>query len=128
MNILPESIINKVCLYNSHPIADLLNKSDKFKLIKCKAEHKHGCPFDRGGADAYYRRRFKPHYMIHEKNNNIRKTTRIETEDMTEDEIHEYYLGFVNMEDRKFMIEDEYHLSGMGLFKGYEIDFDGLYE
>ena len=128
MNNLPESIINKVCLCNSHPIADLLNTFNKFKLIKCKAEHKHGCPFDGGGVDAYYRRICKPHYLIHEQNHNIRKTTRIETEDMTEAEIHEYHLGFVNEEDRKFMTEEEYHLSEMGLFEGYKIDFEGVYE
>ena len=125
-NLLPEHIINKIILYNSHPIADLLKKSDKFKLRKCWAEHKHGCPFDRGSADAYYRRRYNPHYIIHDKINNTRISKRIERDEMTEDEIHEYYLGFVNQDDRKFMTEHEYYLSERGLFDGYEIDFEGL--
>ena len=28
---IPESIIQKIMLYNSHPIVDILNNSDKFK-------------------------------------------------------------------------------------------------
>ena len=43
-------------------------------------------------------------------------------------EINEYYLGFVNQDDRKFMTEHEYYLSERGLFDGYEIDFEGLYD
>ena len=130
-NLLPEHIINKIILYNSHPIADLLKKSDKFKLRKCWAEHKHGCPFDRGSADAYYRRRYNPHYIIDrvlDEKTNRYYDVRIERDEMTEDEINEYYLGFVNEDDRKFMTEHEYYLSERGLFDGYEIDFEGVYD
>ena len=31
MSILPESIINKIILYNSHPLADLFKQSESYK-------------------------------------------------------------------------------------------------
>lgn len=62
--------------------------------------------------------------MIHDK---INKSEVTEEEYMTEYEIHEYHLGFVNEDDRKLMTEHEYYLSEMGLFEGYEIDFEGVY-
>lgn len=50
-------------------------------------DRSHGSPFDRGGADAYYRRPFKPHCF--------RATTQLISEDgMTEEEIEAYRAGF----------------------------------
>ena len=34
MNMLPEDILNKIMLYNSHPIADTLKESTIFNYIK----------------------------------------------------------------------------------------------
>ena len=93
---LPDTIINKILLYNSHPIAKLLKAWDGFKLLKCQVGHKQGCPYDRGVADAYYRREYLPHYYILEE-----PRKRIEESHMTDDESDEYYIGFMNEKDRK---------------------------
>ena len=50
---------------------------------------RHGGPFDRGSADSYYRRGFDPHYYIGATGN----TPRIEEDDMTSDQIAQYYAG-----------------------------------
>lgn len=50
----------------------------------------HGSPFDRGSADSYYCRLPSPHYYIH--NNN--KSVRYEKEQMTPEQIQEYYAGY----------------------------------
>ena len=31
--------------------------------MKTKYDRRHGGPYDRGGADSYYRRPFRPHYF-----------------------------------------------------------------
>ena len=54
MNILPklpEHLFDKVMLYNSHPVADLVKESMVFHYYRLKNEHMgiHGSPFDRGG-------------------------------------------------------------------------------
>ena len=53
MNTLPESIINKIMLFNSHPIADIIKESTIFKYIEFyemddgtilrDRQFKHGC-------------------------------------------------------------------------------------
>jgi hypothetical protein len=54
-------------------------------------DKRHGGPYDRGGADAYYRRPFKPHYY-----KGASYTSELVTEDdMTDAEILEYNEGFV---------------------------------
>ena len=56
MNI-PEYIFQLVMLYNSHPVADILKQNFiTLRILKCKAERTHGCPYDRGCSDAYYGR------------------------------------------------------------------------
>jgi hypothetical protein len=58
---------------------------------------KHGSPYDRGGADAYYGRRFDPHYYP----SGTYFGKRITKEEMTEEEIREYAKGFGEEPDRK---------------------------
>ena len=53
-------------------------------------DDRHGGPYDRGGADSYYRRRFNPHYFVGDTN----QSERIEEDDMTEEEIEAYRAGF----------------------------------
>lgn len=58
---------------------------------------KHGSPQDRGSADAYYGRRFDPHYYPR----GSYKGTRIEMHEMTLEQIEEYRHGYLNEDDRK---------------------------
>ena len=60
-----------------------------------KSKRTHGSPYDRGGADSYYGRRFEPHYWPEGTN----KGTKIDREDMTKSEIEEYAKGWQVNED-----------------------------
>lgn len=51
---------------------------------------RHGGPFDRGSADSYYHRGERPHYYI----GASITSERVEKDDMTEQELLEYYAGF----------------------------------
>lgn len=51
---------------------------------------RHGGPFDRGSADSYYHRGAKPHYYV----GGTGMSPRIEREDMTQEQIQEYYAGY----------------------------------
>tara|TARA_Y100000385_G_scaffold230928_1_gene242705 strand:- start:302 stop:511 length:210 start_codon:yes stop_codon:yes gene_type:complete len=57
----------------------------------------HGTPNDRGSADAYYQRPFKPHWYP----DGTGKGIRIVEADMTAQEIAEYTEGYENETDRK---------------------------
>ena len=48
----------------------------------------HGSPYDRGGADAYYRRPINPHYCPSGNNQGI------EVHDLTKEEEAEYMKGY----------------------------------
>jgi len=54
------------------------------------AEHKHGSPYDRGSADAYYGRGRNPHYYPL----GTYKGERIGFEQMTNEEIVSYNKGY----------------------------------
>ncbi len=59
---------------------------------------KHGSPMDRGSADRYYGRAYKPHWwLIHED----KSITRIEKDKMNDAEIEQYKKGFDTEENRK---------------------------
>lgn len=51
---------------------------------------RHGGPYDRGSADAYYRRKFDPHYY----RGATYSSTRVEQVDMTTEEMIEYTEGW----------------------------------
>lgn len=55
----------------------------------------HGSPFDRGGADSYYRRGFNPHWYPA----GTFKGVRIEKSEMSEEEIELYRAGWKENED-----------------------------
>jgi len=57
----------------------------------------HGSPQDRGSADAYYSRRFDPHY--YPRGTGVGE--RIPMTKMTADEIAQYSYGFRNEDNRK---------------------------
>jgi hypothetical protein len=51
---------------------------------------RHGGPYDRGGADAYYRRRFDPHYYA----GDTEKSFRVQIEDPESEDWKAYEAGF----------------------------------
>lgn len=63
------------------------------------AEHiaystRHGGPYDRGTADAWYGREFNPHYFVGDTYN----STRLELVDMSAHEITAYTAGYGDTE------------------------------
>jgi hypothetical protein len=58
-------------------------------------DRRNGGPYDRGGADSYYRRGFDPHYFL----GNTGQSLRIGVEGMTARQIAEYRMGFLDNED-----------------------------
>jgi len=66
-------------------------------LISSGKLPEHGSPQDRGAADAYYGRKFSPHWYP----NGTGRNPRIEMAEMTEDQLAQYSYGFNNEEDRK---------------------------
>ena len=67
-------------IYNTHML----------KHTEIEMDKRHGGPYDRGSADAYYRRPFKPHYY-----KGATGSSELVTEDdMTDEEILEYNTGF----------------------------------
>ena len=51
---------------------------------------RHGGPYDRGAADSYYQRPFRPHYFVGETYN----SDEIQQSEMTLEEIEEYARGW----------------------------------
>lgn len=62
-----------------------------------KYDTRHGGPYDRGSADAYYRRRFNPHYYKGDTLN----SELVERENMTAEEIAAYTAGYDEEDERK---------------------------
>ena len=60
-------------------------------------DKRHGGPYDRGSADAYYGRRFKLHYYKEGTYN----SECVEEKDMTEEEIAAYTAGYDEEDSRK---------------------------
>lgn len=58
---------------------------------------RHGGPYDRGSADAYYGRGCNPHYYVGRSYTSVR----LEQVDMSESEVLEYIDGYDNQTDRK---------------------------
>jgi hypothetical protein len=62
-------------------------------------DKRHGGPYDRGSADSYYGRPFKPHYY----QGATYSTPEVKMEDMTAEEIVAYTAGYRdNEEDSNF--------------------------
>lgn len=58
----------------------------------------HGSPMDRGSADRYYGRDYRPHYHLKLPTGSM---IRIGKEQMTSEQVLEYKVGWENEEDRK---------------------------
>ena len=61
-----------------------------------KSMLRYGSPYDRGGADSYYRRGRGPHYYKSENGGNLYL---VEKKDMTAEEIAAYNAGYDNNEE-----------------------------
>jgi len=72
---------------------DVLNK------VSSENDEVHGGPYDRGGADSYYRRGYDPHYWPQ----GTGTGQRVEMKDMTPGEIAAYTRGYNDNEN------DGYH-------------------
>lgn len=57
---------------------------------------RHGGPYDRGSADSYYRRGFRPHYYT----GGTYTSERVEEADMTREQIAAYSAGYHDNEAR----------------------------
>jgi hypothetical protein len=55
---------------------------------------RHGGPFDRGGADYWYNRGYKPHYY----KGGTYTSDRVEKDDMTPEELAAYRAGYCKAE------------------------------
>lgn len=53
-------------------------------------DKRHGGPYDRGSADAYYNRKMNPHYYT----GKTYSSGLVESKDMTEEEIKAYEAGY----------------------------------
>jgi len=62
---------------------------------KIKYDTRHGGPYDRGGADSYYRRGYNPHYFV----GNTGTSERVPMELMTAEEITAYTRGYNDNEE-----------------------------
>ena len=59
-----------------------------------KYDERHGGPYDRGSADSYYRRQFRPHYYV----GGTGMSEKVLEEQMTREEIEAYTAGFEDNE------------------------------
>ena len=55
-----------------------------------RLDREHGSPYDRGRADSYYQRQFRPHYFVGDTYN----SDEIQQSEMTFEEIEEYIRGW----------------------------------
>ena len=71
--------------------------------IKPKAwqDRGHGSPYDRGSADAYYGRRFNPHWREYPKGLLGGECVEHSEDVMTPEQLEDYRLGYVEEYDRK---------------------------
>lgn len=71
--------------------------TEKYKRTAAADHKRHGGPYDRGSADAYYGRAFKPHYYT----GATYSSDLIEESNMTAEEIAAYTTGWEEEFDRK---------------------------
>ncbi len=58
---------------------------------------RHGGPWDRGGADAYYGRAFNPHYFV----GDTYSSEMVKRENMSSEQIQAYTLSYNTTYERK---------------------------
>ena len=86
MTCLPQDLINKIMMYNSHPLADIVRDSVDFKFRYLISENKpNETPFGRGCFNGHYKRKEVPHKLNSERD-------RVYA--LTEEEESEYWIGY----------------------------------
>ena len=80
-------------LQPNQPQSKILEVIDMMSTI----DKRHGGPYDRGSADYYYWREAKPHYYL----GATGSSEKVEEENMTDEQVKEYLLGYENETDRK---------------------------
>jgi len=60
-------------------------------------DQRHGGPYDRGSADAYYGREYEPHYFVGDTN----QSRKVTLGEMTAHEIVAYTAGYRDTHERK---------------------------
>ncbi len=117
MNNLPESIINKIMLYNSHPIADLIKGTSIFDYMEVMSRSENRYMITR--TSIYIPGGFKTEFECGTQDSIYlpRKRIRINgnytnTHDLTEDERNEYNLGYLHYPRRRngIVYSDDYFL------------------
>lgn len=86
MNSLPIDLFNKIMLFNSHPLADIVKDSLEFKyrfLLSDKPSNES--PFCRGMFNGHFKRKEKPHKLDMDGD-------RVYT--LTKEEEYEYWIGY----------------------------------
>lgn len=78
-------------------IQDILPSTESLPKTPESFSKRHGGPYDRGSADAYYRRSPEPHYFV----GSTGSSERISEERMTPEEISAYFKGYNEEDDRK---------------------------
>ena len=58
-------------------------------------DDRHGGPWDRGGADSYYQRGFRPHYFV----GDTYRSEAVMADQMTEEELEAYAAGYKDNEE-----------------------------
>lgn len=66
-------------------------------MVESLYDQRHGGPYDRGTADAYYGREYNPHYYV----GNTYTSERVDLANMTAEEITAYTAGFNQTIERK---------------------------
>lgn len=64
-------------------------------MVKTEYSQRHGGPYDRGSADSYYGRGFRPHYFKGDTYN----SERVDEQHMTAEELAAYKAGFYDNEE-----------------------------
>ena len=72
-------------------------------LMEIEYDMRHGGPYDRGSADAYYGRSYDPHYF----KGGTNTSEKVELKDMTAEEIVAYTNGYKQETGRKDWGYDE---------------------
>ena len=100
MESLPKNVINKIMLYTSHPVVDILKASSIFKALEMNnGKRIEGSPFDCGDMDGYYARGYDPHMIIYPIDDWFgRRMFKLETDK----EIKEYEASYLQTSDRRF--------------------------
>lgn len=57
-----------------------------------RTDRGHGSPYDRGSADSYYQRSFRPHYFV----GDTHRSDEIQQSEMTLEEVQEYTRGWMD--------------------------------